>query len=382
LTELDREVERRYESLGSLGEVRLNREIYAATMPLYVIIIDEVGNYTITYPNKKIGQAVVQMLSSIAAKGAGAGVLLILANQRVSVEFIPGKIRANISQRIAFRVADRIENDMVLGPGSAKKGYDASTISRGVEHRGIGYADIDGHRPVKFRADLVEFKDTLEIAKKAALVRGSVEPSLPASVDPEFTDDVDDILEDDVLVAERDLTADIRAVWKLNEERLHNSVILGRLKAAFSEYYGEWSAQLFGRRLRDAGLASYKRQWTEPGTDRVNHWGLYASALFAGDDGKDSKTERREREQAALDSLSEHERLLHEARVAELQNASACAYCHGMLGPDNPATVDHLIPLNAGGTSHAWNLVPACRSCNSSKRDKNVTEWLATRKAS
>jgi len=380
LTELDREVERRYEMLADLGEEKLSREIYSSSMPLFVVFIDEVGNYTVTYPNKKIGQSVVHMLSSVAAKGAGAGVLLILANQRVSVEFIPAKIRANISQRISFRVADRIENDMILGPGSAKRGYDASSIPRGVEHRGIGFADIDGHKPVKFRADLIEYKDTLAIAAKAARVRGAVEPSLPPTVEPELTEDVDDVLETDVLVAERDVTEDIRSVWKLDEERLHNSVILDRLKAQHPEYYGEWSAQLFGRQLREAGLAKFKRQFTEG--DRVNHWGLYASALFAGDDGKDSKTERREREQAALDMLTDHERMLYEAKLAEIQRASACSFCHGMLGPDNPATADHLIPLNAGGTSHAWNLVPACRSCNSSKRDKPVAEWLATREAS
>lgn len=48
-----------------------------------------------------------------------------------------------------------------------------------------------------------------------------------------------------------------------------------------------------------------------------------------------------------------------------------CAYCG-----DCANTVDHIIPLSRGGTNDPENLTPACKSCNSSKRDKLVHEWM------
>ena len=48
-----------------------------------------------------------------------------------------------------------------------------------------------------------------------------------------------------------------------------------------------------------------------------------------------------------------------------------CAYC----GLNKADTIDHIIPLTKGGTNGIENLLPACRSCNSQKRDKLLVEW-------
>lgn len=47
-----------------------------------------------------------------------------------------------------------------------------------------------------------------------------------------------------------------------------------------------------------------------------------------------------------------------------------CVYCGG---PSE--TVDHVIPLARGGWEHESNLVPACRPCNSGKKDRSLAEW-------
>ncbi len=49
-----------------------------------------------------------------------------------------------------------------------------------------------------------------------------------------------------------------------------------------------------------------------------------------------------------------------------------CVYCNKNKGD----TKDHIIPLSKGGTNFIDNIVPACRSCNSSKRDKTLLEWI------
>lgn len=48
-----------------------------------------------------------------------------------------------------------------------------------------------------------------------------------------------------------------------------------------------------------------------------------------------------------------------------------CAYCRGPF-----EHIDHCIPLSKGGSAWPANLVPSCASCNLSKKDKNVWEWL------
>jgi 5-methylcytosine-specific restriction endonuclease McrA len=52
---------------------------------------------------------------------------------------------------------------------------------------------------------------------------------------------------------------------------------------------------------------------------------------------------------------------------------NCCAYC----GKAKPLSRDHDIPLSRGGRDDITNIIPACRSCNSSKRTRTMTEFLA-----
>jgi 5-methylcytosine-specific restriction endonuclease McrA len=51
-----------------------------------------------------------------------------------------------------------------------------------------------------------------------------------------------------------------------------------------------------------------------------------------------------------------------------------CAYCGNRL-TRNTRSVDHVVPLECGGPHSRWNLVPACRNCNSSKHDSLPHTW-------
>jgi hypothetical protein len=53
------------------------------------------------------------------------------------------------------------------------------------------------------------------------------------------------------------------------------------------------------------------------------------------------------------------------------RHGRACLYCSAT---ENMA-VDHIQPIALGGSNHISNLVPACRSCNSAKGDKDWSEW-------
>lgn len=68
-------------------------------------------------------------------------------------------------------------------------------------------------------------------------------------------------------------------------------------------------------------------------------------------------------------------RSLYDDERLKMVHTQACCYC----GSTDSLTVDHMIPRIAGGSDQADNLVWACRSCNSSKRDSDMLEWM-TRK--
>jgi len=53
-----------------------------------------------------------------------------------------------------------------------------------------------------------------------------------------------------------------------------------------------------------------------------------------------------------------------------------CTYCH----TERASTWDHVVPRSLGGPDTRGNLVPACRSCNSSKGARPLGEWLADRR--
>lgn len=57
-----------------------------------------------------------------------------------------------------------------------------------------------------------------------------------------------------------------------------------------------------------------------------------------------------------------------------IRNEGTCVYCGGHAN-----TVDHVQPLDRGGWEHESNLVPACKSCNSSKGASLLTEWFPDR---
>lgn len=67
--------------------------------------------------------------------------------------------------------------------------------------------------------------------------------------------------------------------------------------------------------------------------------------------------------------------IVREDRLQIERGMQQCTYCGGTEG----LTFDHLIPVSRGGPNIASNLVPACKSCNCSKGNKDIFEWYAGR---
>jgi DNA segregation ATPase FtsK/SpoIIIE, S-DNA-T family len=138
-------------------------------MPHLVLVIDELADLMMV-----VGKKVEELIARLAQKARAAGIHLILATQRPSVDVITGLIKANIPTRVAFQVSSKVDSRTILDQSGAEAllgSGDMLYLPPGSGHpqrvHGAFVADHEVHRVVEHLRSLAK-PDYLEAVLEAA----------------------------------------------------------------------------------------------------------------------------------------------------------------------------------------------------------------------
>ncbi|MBI3068474.1 MAG: DNA translocase FtsK 4TM domain-containing protein [Betaproteobacteria bacterium] len=126
-----------------------------AELPLIVVIMDEIADLMMV-----VGKKVEELIARLAQKARAAGVHLILATQRPSVDVITGLIKANIPCRIAFQVSAKVDSRDQMGAEALLGQGDMLFLPQGTAYtqrvHGAFVADHEVHKVVEYLKALAQ----------------------------------------------------------------------------------------------------------------------------------------------------------------------------------------------------------------------------------
>ena len=187
-----REMEARYKAFAASGkrDIKSYNEAHPkAAMPLIVLIIDELADLMMTAPDD-----IEESISRLAQMARAAGIHMVLATQRPSVNVITGSIKANVPSRISFAVGSQIDSRTILDMAGAEK-----LLGKG----DMLFAPIGANKPIRVQGAFISDN---EVEKLVEFVKAQREPEYDNTVTQEAekeaekeTSDDNDVYRDELL---------------------------------------------------------------------------------------------------------------------------------------------------------------------------------------
>lgn len=187
-----REMEARYKAFATSGkrDIKSYNEAHPkAAMPLIVLIIDELADLMMTAPDD-----IEESISRLAQMARAAGIHMVLATQRPSVNVITGSIKANVPSRISFAVGSQIDSRTILDMAGAEK-----LLGKG----DMLFAPIGANKPIRVQGAFISDD---EVEKLVEFVKAQREPEYDNTVTQDVekeaekeSSDANDVYRDELL---------------------------------------------------------------------------------------------------------------------------------------------------------------------------------------
>lgn len=185
-----REMDSRYRTFADLNvrDIKRYNELYPEShMPFIVLIIDELADLMMVSPVD-----IEDSICRLAQKARAAGIHLVLATQRPSVDVITGTIKANVPSRISFAVSSQIDSRTILDMAGAEK-----LLGKG----DMLFNPIGASKPVRIQGAFIsddEVERLVEFLKNQGYAPEYEESITAIQEESSFVDD-SDIVEDELL---------------------------------------------------------------------------------------------------------------------------------------------------------------------------------------
>ena len=166
-----REMEARYKAFAASGkrDIKSYNEAHPKeAMPLIVLIIDELADLMMTAPDD-----IEESISRLAQMARAAGIHMVLATQRPSVNVITGSIKANVPSRISFAVGSQIDSRTILDMAGAEK-----LLGKG----DMLFAPIGANKPIRVQGAFISDD---EVEHLVEFVKAQREPEYDDTVTQE-----------------------------------------------------------------------------------------------------------------------------------------------------------------------------------------------------
>ncbi|MGW2281982.1 cell division protein FtsK [Streptomyces sp. NPDC001770] len=283
LRELRTELRRRAKMIRSLPrdicpESKVTSELAnKKELGLHPIVIG-VDECQVWFEHPKHGAEFEEICTDLVKRGPATGIVLLLATQRPDAKALPTGISANASARWCLKVMGQLENDMVLGTSSYKRGIRATMFSW--KDKGIHYFVGEGSDARIVSSVYVDAPTAEVIGLRARRLREAAGTLTGHATGESFEDHE---------TSGFDLLADILAIVPAEEPKLWSETVVARLTDLRPDVYAGWEPEQLATALKPHGVPT-GQVWGKTDTGKgANRRGIERARILTAIAERDGK---------------------------------------------------------------------------------------------